>query len=56
MDHDWDFSKFSRGEKFVREPLPDGIFEEVFEQVTRWDLAQHIKDRNYDSLIYSVDA
>jgi len=56
VDHDWDFSKFSRGEKFVREPLPDGIFEEVFEQVTRWDLAQHIKDRNYDSLIYSVDA
>ena len=56
VDHDWDFSKFSRGEKFVREPLPDGIFEEVFEQVTRWDLAQHIKDRNYDSLIYSVNA
>lgn len=55
-DHDWDFSKFSRGEKFVQAPLPEGLFEDVFEQVERWDLAQHIKDRNVDSITYSVNA
>ena len=55
-DYDWDFSRFSRGEKFVSEPLPDGLFDEVFEQVDRWDLAQHIKDRTYENLVYSVNA
>jgi NitT/TauT family transport system substrate-binding protein len=54
-DREWDFSKFSRGEKFVNQPLPDGLFEEVFEQVDRWDLAQHIKDRNAEHLVYSVN-
>lgn len=53
-DHDWDFSSFSRGERFVKKNLPDGLIDEVFEQVDRWDLAQHIKDRKIDNLVYSV--
>ena len=26
-NHDWDFSCFSRGERFVKEPLADGLIE-----------------------------
>ncbi len=54
-DRGWDFSRFSRGERFVSEPLPDGIVEEIFEQVDRWDLAQHIADRSADRLLYAVE-
>ena len=53
-DHDWNFSRFSRGERFVKEPLPDGLIDSIFEQVDRWDLAQYIEDRTVDNLIYSA--
>ena len=53
-DYDWDFSRFSRGERFVKKNLPDGLIDEVFEQVERWDLAQHIKERRVENLIYSA--
>ncbi len=53
-DHDWDFSRFSRGERFVKEPLPNGLIDTIFEQVDRWDLAQYIEDRTVDNLVYSV--
>ena len=51
-DRDWDFSRFSRGERFVKEPLPDGLVEEIFEQVDRWGLAQHIRERRVDNLLH----
>jgi hypothetical protein len=48
--HAWDFGKFGRGERFVYETLPRSEFDEVMEQVGRWGLDQHLKDRDYDSL------
>ena len=52
QDHDWDFSKFTRGERFVNEPFPREDFDEIFSQVDRWDLAQYLKGRDYDALVY----
>ena len=52
--HEWDFSGFSRGERFVKQPLPEGLIDEIFEQVDRWDLAQHIEDRSAENFIYSA--
>lgn len=52
-DQDWDFSRFSRGEKFVYEDFPMAQYERVFEQVKRWDLAQYINDESFDALSYA---
>ncbi len=54
-DREWDFARFSRGERFVSAPLPDGLIEEIFEQVDRWDLAQYIEHRSPDRLLYAVE-
>jgi NitT/TauT family transport system substrate-binding protein len=51
LDREWDYSKFSRGEKFVNKPFPKEDFDTIFSQVERWDLAQYVKDRSYDSLV-----
>src|SRR3954469_2564981 len=48
----WDYSKFGRGEKFVRADITQKDFDEVFKQVERWDLAQFVKDRDVKSLSY----
>ena len=48
----WDYGHFSRGERFVYEPIPRAEFEEVFEQVRRWGLDQHLKERSFENLIY----
>lgn len=48
---EWDFSRFGRGERFVYEPISREEFKEVFEQVERWGLDDHLKDRNFDSLV-----
>jgi NitT/TauT family transport system substrate-binding protein len=53
QDREWDFSKFSRGERFVYEPVPQAEFDEVMQQVERWGLDQHLKERHFDSLIPS---
>jgi len=50
----WDYSKFTRGERFVYEPLPRREFDAVFEQVERWGLDQHLKERSFEKLIYSA--
>jgi hypothetical protein len=52
-DREWDFSKFSRGERFVYEPVPQTEFDEVMLQVERWGLDQHLKERQFESLIPS---
>lgn len=49
--HPWDFSKFSRGEKFVYKPLPREEFEDTLAQVERWGLDDHLKERNFDRLV-----
>jgi hypothetical protein len=48
----WDFKKFGRGERFVKEPLPREEFNEVFAQVERWGLDQYLKDRSPERLCY----
>jgi NitT/TauT family transport system substrate-binding protein len=46
-----DFSKFSRGERFVYEPVPKPEFDEIMQQVARWGLDQHLKERQFEKLI-----
>ena len=48
--HPWDFTKFGRGERFVYKTIPHSEFDEVFEQVKRWNLDQFLKDRTFDNL------
>lgn len=48
----WDFSRFSRGERFVNKPLQREEFAEVLESVGRWGLDDFLKERSFDSLIY----
>ena len=50
--HAWDFSRFSRGERFVYEPIPQSEFDEVMEQVKRWGLDDYLQDRTFENLIY----
>jgi NitT/TauT family transport system substrate-binding protein len=52
QDRKWDYSKFGRGEKFVREEITQAEFDEVFKQVERWDLAQFVKDKSAETLSY----
>jgi ABC-type nitrate/sulfonate/bicarbonate transport system substrate-binding protein len=51
-DRDWDFSRFSRGERFIYKPIVREEFDEVFEQVERWGLDQYLKDRSFENLVY----
>jgi len=52
QDRAWDYTKFSRGERFVAEPLRREEFDEVLQQVARWGLAQHLTDTSFDHLVY----
>ena len=51
--HEWDFSKFGRGERFYYQPLAREEFDETLAQVERWGLDQYLKDRSYENLSYS---
>jgi NitT/TauT family transport system substrate-binding protein len=52
--HKWDYSKFTRGERFVFKPIPKNEFDETLEQVKRWNLDQHLKEKSFDRLTYRV--
>jgi NitT/TauT family transport system substrate-binding protein len=52
----WDYSKFTRGERFVFKPMPRTEFEEVMTQVKRWGLDDHLKERSFERLTYPVSA
>jgi len=52
QDREWDFSRFSRGERFVYRPILREEFNEVMQQVERWGLDQYLKDRSYENLVY----
>jgi NitT/TauT family transport system substrate-binding protein len=52
--HPWDFSRFSRGERFVYQPMPRSEFDEVLQQVERWGLDDHLKERSFEKLAYRV--
>jgi ABC-type nitrate/sulfonate/bicarbonate transport system substrate-binding protein len=54
--HQWDYSRFSRGERFVYQPIPRKEFDETLEQVKRWNLDQYLKERSFDNLVYRVPA
>ena len=51
-DRDWDFSRFTRGERFVYQPITREEFDEVLQQVARWGLDQYLKDRSFENLMY----
>src|SRR5688572_1435845 len=42
QDQAWDFTRFSRGERFVYQPIAPEEFDEVLAQVARWDLDQYL--------------
>jgi NitT/TauT family transport system substrate-binding protein len=52
--HAWDFSKFTRGEKFVYQPLPREEFDDTLAQVERWGLDQHLQERDFANLVQRV--
>ena len=52
QDRDWDFSRFTRGERFVHQPITREEFDEVLQQVERWGLDQYLKGRSFDELVY----
>ena len=54
--HKWDYSRFSRGERFVYQPIPSKEFDETLEQVKRWNLDQYLKEKSFDKLVYRVPA
>ena len=54
--HRWDYSRFTRGERFVYQPIPRREFDETLEQVKRWDLDQYLKERAFDKLVYRAPA
>jgi NitT/TauT family transport system substrate-binding protein len=51
----WDFSRFTRGEKFVYQPLPRDEFDDTLAQVERWGLDQHLKERDFDRLVQPIN-
>jgi NitT/TauT family transport system substrate-binding protein len=55
-DRTWDYSRFGRGERFVRQPIRKGEFDEVFAQVERWGLDQFAKERRFDAIAYTTGA
>ncbi len=51
----WDFTRFSRGERFINRPIMREEFEHVLESVGRWGLDDYLKERSFDNLIYQQD-
>jgi NitT/TauT family transport system substrate-binding protein len=54
--HEWDFSRFGPGERFVYEAIPREEFAEVLDQVKRWGLDQYLKERSFDNLAAPLGA
>ncbi len=52
--YDWDYSKFGRGERFVRQALSPEDFQRLLEQSNRWGLDNHVTERAYDKLVYAA--
>lgn len=50
----WDYSKFSRGERFVNRPIDRTEFDTLMEQVVRWGLDGDLQERDFDKLAYQV--
>ena len=54
--HAWDYAKFTRGERFIYQPIPRAEFEETLAQVERWHLDEYLKEKSFDKLVYRVPA
>jgi ABC-type nitrate/sulfonate/bicarbonate transport system substrate-binding protein len=54
--HKWDFSRFTRGERFVYQPLPRSEYDQTLEQVKRWKLDDYLKETSFDKLVYRAPA
>src|SRR4051795_2738786 len=52
----WDYSKFTRGERFVYQPLPRADFDMTMDQVKRWKLDDYLKETNFEKLVYRAPA
>jgi len=52
----WDFSRFTRGERFIYRPVERSEFDDVMEQVRRWGLDQYLRERSFDRLAYHAPA
>jgi NitT/TauT family transport system substrate-binding protein len=52
----WDYSRFTRGERFVYQPIPRAEFDQTLAQVERWQLDQYLKEKSFDKLVYRVPA
>ena len=52
----WDFRRFTRGERFVYQPLPRSDFDMVMEQVERWDLGDYLKEKRFENLVFRAPA
>jgi hypothetical protein len=52
----WDFGKFTRGERFVYQPIPQSEFDQTLEQVKRWNLDQYLKEKSFEKLVYRAPA
>ena len=52
----WDYSRFTRGERFVYQPLPREDFDMTMDQVKRWKLDDYLKETNFEKLVYRAPA
>src|SRR5919109_2193630 len=54
--YSWDYSKFTRGERFVYQPLPREEFDQTMDQVKRWKLDDYLKEKSFEKLVYRAPA
>ncbi len=53
-NHEWDYSRFNRGERFVHAPIAREDFDEAIAAVERWQLDDYLERRDYESLALSI--
>ena len=53
-EHDWDYSKFGRGERFVNQPISREEFDTFMREVERWGLDDTIQENEFDKIALSV--
>lgn len=51
---EWDYARFSRGERFVNKPIEREEFDRLIDEVVRWGLDGDLKERDFDQIAYQV--
>lgn len=54
--YQWRYNEFTRGERFVYQPLPRADFDMSMEQVKRWKLDDYLKEQRFENLVYRAPA